>query len=293
MARVYNALEQGRPTIRTVAQFFIGQVAPNAVPRMQKAALSLADAAEQSGVTNAYHNPLHTLQVLSNAMYLVQLNQQSALDCASHAKHLRDSEIMAVMMGAIGHDLAHDGKTNRDAQDERVPFRLEQMAVTRTHGIMRAAGLPKALCDSVAALIYSTDVGEPNGPKVIARQAIAGGAASQEKIPVQLQPLAKSPRLLAMAHILGDADILSSAGLTVEQLRRESGKLGIELGRSMGAKDSLFFLDRIVGPSFQSAAGKFFNPNLRAIRQEMIQECSAVEMQVPPARVVPSSKGPV
>jgi hypothetical protein len=281
MARTYSGFDTARPTIVSATRFLTRQLFWIA-PKMDAALGAMAQAAEASGVENAYHNPRHTLEVLGNAAALIQIDESLAATRGRHTRILSEREIAIVLSAALGHDLGHDGGTNRTADGTRLPFRLEHMAVARTDAILAAANISKTMRADVATLIYATDVGEPNGTRAITK-GLAQGTLDPATVPPELRPLATRPSRLEMARILCDADLLSSAGLAASLLKQHNRALAAEWGKPVSPQDTLAFLDHIAGPSFQSRAGQFFNPNLAAIRAEM---AAAVKMPLARAGVV-------
>lgn len=207
---------------------------------------------------NPYHNAHHTLEVVLNAHYLAERNDK----VATHIR-LTARERGLLCLAALIHDFEHDGTMNG-----AVRFRLECMAVEAALPCLRDAGLAEGDIAAIRAVVLATD---PAGPNLYMK-ALHGAAFYEAPPPIEteafaeLRPLAEDRRLLRMAGLLNDADLLSSAGLDVDYAGRQSAKLGAEGGRKLDGADMLRFLNHIVGGSFTTRAGRFFNLNMALIK---------------------------
>jgi len=75
--------------------------------------------------------------------------------------------------------------------------------------------------------------------------------------------LPNDARLALEAVIVGEADVLSSAGLTVQYGELQQEKLAQEWKKPLGADHKVRFLNQV----FQDfTVGHFFSPNLRALK---------------------------
>lgn len=190
-----------------------------------------------------YHSALHHAEVATNAMVLAAL---------SHEAPLQAEERQILLTAALGHDLYWEptgsAPFEREAQSARLLCNL--CSLQGVSGTDRAA---------VGALVMGTE------PKIRQwlRQALANGAPPA--LPAPLAPLAEG-RLLRLAALLSDADLLSSAGLTPAWTRVQQARLEREQGRALGRPDLRQFLDTVVGPDFLTPAGRVFSPNLARIR---------------------------
>jgi hypothetical protein len=93
--------------------------------------------------------------------------------------------------------------------------------------------------------------------------AAGGPRPSLSGIPAPLAPLADDAGLALQAVIVGEADVLSSAGLTVQYGEQQQEKLAEEWRKPLGADHKLRFLNQV----FQEfTVGHFFSPNLRALK---------------------------
>lgn len=247
-----------------------------------KAAM-MAGVAAESATQNGYHNAQHTLEVVSNAVYLAQLNNQLADEGKPGAERLNPQEAARLVLAATIHDLGHDGGSNTvtgaDGQKQLVQFRLEADAVQRAEPFMKAAGVSQDGIDEVRTMVLGTD---PTGPHEKVKEAykyhFVSGNIDLQKFPEQMEGMVADSKLALRSAILSDADLLSSGGLSVEYQQRQSARLGQEAKMDFTNPNAvLFFTDKVVGGSFTSAAGQSFNPNLETIRNTALQAKAAAE----------------
>jgi len=86
---------------------------------------------------------------------------------------------------------------------------------------------------------------------------------SRSDLPDALALLATDADLALEAVIVGEADVLSSAGLTVQYGELQQERLAQEWKQPLGAEHKLRFLNQV----FQDfTVGRFFSPNLRALK---------------------------
>jgi hypothetical protein len=206
------------------------------------------DAGVGAGGANPYHNAQHFCEVVLSALYLSLL--------AGVASRERGELLVA----ALVHDFHHDGTTNLD-----VPFRLEKLSAQAASPYLEAAGVPAEVHARITAMIFATEVSvgtrfarechlhfAANGP----RPALSG-------IPAPLALLADDAGLALQAVIVGEADVLSSVGLTVQYGERQQEKLAEEWQQPLGAGHKVKFLNQV----FQGfTVGRFFSPNLRELK---------------------------
>ncbi len=238
-------------------------VADNDPLRMAGAAIA-AEMTETANDRNAYHNAGHTRDVLLNTHFLVMRNQKEA----GPEARLSDNDIAHLYSAAVIHDYTHDGKTNNGAM-----FRLEKSALQAAERHFDEYGVPASSRETLRDLVLPTDPGRPLALlKKIHDHHFSGSHAPTLESDLQdLKPLAENPRLARMAAILTDADVLSSAGLTVDYAKEQTLKLGREWGRMLDEKDTLGFITHVVGGRFTTPEAKFFQPNLDRIRKDAEQ----------------------
>jgi len=138
-------------------------------------------------------------------------------------------------------------------------FTAEIASAAAMDSIAAECGVRPAERVDLSHLILAT---EPSFRRVLA------GKAVDHPVPERLQRLLARPDLTALAAVLSDADLLSSAGLTVRWSQVQRSRLEREVGHSIAPGEDLAFFDRIVGPGFLSVGGRCFNVNLVRIRQE-------------------------
>ncbi|HEX5612491.1 MAG TPA: hypothetical protein VFX67_07540 [Burkholderiales bacterium] len=218
---------------------------------LARAGLQIArdmDAGVGAGRANAYHNTQHFCEVLLNALYLARL-------AASETQ-----EMCEILLAALVHDFHHDGATNGG-----ITFRLERLAADATMPYLEAARVADAGRLRVTSLIFATEL--MTGMR-FARQCylhLSAGAPrpSPEGIPEPLQRLASDAGLAREAVIVGEADLLSSVGLTVRYGELQQQRLAEEWQQPLGADHKLRFLDWFE----EFTIGRFFSPNLRALKE--------------------------
>lgn len=226
-----------------------------------KAALPIAAAIEARDTpqpVNPYHNAHHTLEVVLNAHYLAARNDVVAIKI-----RLTPREHALLCLAALIHDFEHDGTMNGKQR-----FRLEQLAIDTAAPYFQAAGISGEDQAAIKVMVLATDPAGPNlYMKALHSQAFYQAAAPEPATAfAELAPLAQDLRLLRLAGLLNDADLMSSAGLSLDYARRQSDKLGAEGGRYLDCNDMLRFLNHIVGGSFTTGAGRFFNLNMSLIK---------------------------
>jgi len=215
------------------------------------------DAGVGAGGSNPYHNTQHFCEVLLSALYLSLLARLTA------------REQTQLLVAALVHDFHHDGTSNAE-----VPFRLERIAAEAATPYFEAAGVSSDERARIAAMVLTTEVavGTRFARECHLHFAAGGPRPSLSGIPELLAALASDPRLALQAVILGEADILPSAGLTVQYGELQQEKLAEEWKRPLGAEHKLSFLNQI----FQEfTVGRFFSPNLRDLKdaaQKLIEK---------------------
>ena len=206
------------------------------------------DAGVGSGGDNPYHNAQHFCEVVLSALYLSLL------------AGLAPRETTQLLVAALVHDFHHDGTTNAN-----VPFRLERLAAEATAPYLEAAGVSPEERARIAAMVFATEV--VTGTR-FARECylhLAGGGPRPplRGVPGPLAALAGDARLALQAVALGEADVLSSAGLTVEYGDLQQENLARERKQPLGSVHKLRFLNQV----FQEfTVGRFFEPNLRDLK---------------------------
>ncbi|MGH8673567.1 MAG: hypothetical protein ACREVG_04580, partial [Burkholderiales bacterium] len=206
------------------------------------------DSGVGAGGENPYHNAQHFCEVLLSALYLSLL--------AGVAKRER----VELLIAALAHDFHHDGRTNVDE-----PFRLERLSAEAASPYLEAAGVAPAARARITAMIFATEVtlGTRFARDCHLHFAANGPLPSLSGVPAPLALLAADAGLALQAVIVGEADVLSSAGLTVQYGELQQKKLAEEWRQPLGADHKLQFLNQV----FQGfTVGRFFSPNLRELK---------------------------
>lgn len=226
------------------------------------ALMAIGEAADLSGLGNAYHNPEHSRNVGVSWINLAQLHNRLA--DASEAICARS--FLLGCCAAFGHDLLHDGTSNEVVDDcggRRVePFRLERIAAERVAAILAAAGVSEEEILIARCAILCTDVAH-GYPRLEAALA-----APARELASDFAPLRK-PAALRLTALLRDADLLQSAGLRAGDHDRNTRAVLAERG---GAADPAqkaaiaeFLFAKVMRGRFLSDAGQSFQPNLAAL----------------------------
>lgn len=206
------------------------------------------DAGIGAGGTNAYHNAQHFCEVLLNALYLSLL---AGVDAQARAE---------VLVAALVHDFHHDGTKNMSAT-----FRLESLSAEATAPYLEAAGVSPQVRARIAAMVFATEVTKGTRYARECHLHFETGAPlpSASGLPAPLELIGTDARLALEAVIVGEADVLSSAGLTVQYGELQQERLAEEWKQPLGAEHKLRFLDQV----FQDfTIGRFFSPNLRELK---------------------------
>lgn len=226
-----------------------------------RAARPIAEAIEARDTprpVNPYHNAHHTLEVVLNAHYLAARN-----DVVATMIRLTPREHGLLCLAALIHDFEHDGTMNGKQR-----FRLEQLANDTATPFFDEAGISAEDQAVIKVTVLATDPAGPNlyMKSLHSHEFYGGPTPDPATAYAELAPLAQDRRLLRLAGLLNDADLMSSAGLSLDYSRRQSDKLGAEGGRYLDCNDMLRFLSHIVGGSFTTRAGRFFNTNMFLIK---------------------------
>jgi hypothetical protein len=183
----------------------------------------------------------------------------SRLGCAIPAH-----DVGILLAAALAHDINWEPITDKHSR-----FAAEAKSAGALDAI--AAGCGVGVDDRCAmhVLVLAT---EPYCRADLA--ALLSLPASEARVPAgesaaTLAPLAAEPRLLQLAALLSDADLLSSAGLSRSWSRVQWQRLAREGDHAPGKKAWHHFFEAIVGPDFLSHGGRHFSPNLARIRASM------------------------
>jgi hypothetical protein len=220
--------------------------------------------------TNAYHNANHTREVLIGAVWLADANAALARAQAPGAVALDADRLGRLLLLATMHDIGHDGTSNtstdRRGRRRRTPHRLEDHSFRLMEPVLHRAGLDNAAIETLRASIRATDVALRPAARRITDHRLFGAPPPESVAPVLAQ-LDADAENAAVAALLADADILSSAALTLDYQHAQNARLEREAGTRFSRADVLAFFDVIVGGEPAGAAGRLLTGNLRRIRQ--------------------------
>jgi hypothetical protein len=228
----------------------IGLAERDGLRRAGRAIARDVDRGVGAGVATGYHNGQHFLEVMLSALYLARL---AGFDVRRSAR---------VVTAALVHDFHHDG-----VRSTATPFRLELLAARQALPYLRDAKVDAQECRRIETLVLAT---EPRAGVPFARACWTShrtdGAAPPpaDGLPSALARLVAEPGLAHEAVLLAEADVLPSIGLTLEHADKLQARLASEWGMTLGSKDKLQFIDRMVGDISVAA---FFLPNLQMLRR--------------------------
>jgi hypothetical protein len=187
-----------------------------------KAALDISEVAGGIADQPTYHNPQHITEVIVASF------------CLGKREHLDDERLAEVLIAAAGHDLGHDGSTNK------TPYSLETRSYEIAYPLMEHAGMSPEAIDRVGQMILATDF--VHGVPIVRENYRTGKKYGMHADPeVQL--------LNAQCLILTEADILFSCfnesynEMLSSLLSEEWGKgPELELGARIGFLQSVEFI---------------------------------------------------
>jgi len=197
-----------------------------------------------------YHSAQHHAEVATNAMVLTEVASRIGQPIPPHQRTI-------LLAGSLAHDIGYEL-----VPSSRAHFGAEAKSAATLDVINARYGVERADREALRCLILATE------PSFRARLAkLLSQPGSLVDVPAPLHPLAAQPQLVELAAVLSDADLLSSAGLTVHWHRVQLDRLERELGHHIAPAEDLWFFEQIVGDDFLSPGGHHFLPNLVRIRQ--------------------------
>jgi hypothetical protein len=269
LSHLLDDLRRSRHCSRTVCERIVKLLKGANRHPLARALLVIAGEADASGLSNSYHNPVHSLDVgviwLTLALLSNRLAEREGLPPLS----LRD--LLIGCCAAFGHDIHHDGQGNEalgpDNSPIYVPFRLETQAADFVARQLQAKGADAEAIETVRCVILITDV--VHGYPVL-ETALAGGTGVIHADADRAEFAAlRRPSTRLIAAILRDADILQSAGLTARDHDRQTAALEAERGlprHALGAEGAEVFFEHILGGRFVSPGGQRFQSSLNRLR---------------------------
>jgi hypothetical protein len=198
-----------------------------------------------------YHSARHHAEVATNAMVLATISAQ--LGC-----HTPPHDLGILLAAALAHDIDLEPATAK-----QVRFEAESKSAAALDAIAASCGVGDDDRHAMHLLVMAT---EPHSRAGIAA-LLAGQDGADGALPDPLARLATDQRLLKLAGLISDADLLSSAGLTRAWTRVQEQRLEREINAPIADADWHQFFDTIVGRDFLSRGGRHFAANLAHIRK--------------------------
>ena len=193
---------------------------------------------------HAYHSAVHHAEVVTNAAVLATLAERLG-------HKLPTEHVMPLLAAALAHDYQY-----MPGRETTQRFEAEQVSAAAIDEVACRCGVSDGERRDIGLLILAT---EPRSRRFLA----SGGRC---EAPAPLAPLVPRPELVGLAAVLSDADLLSSAGLSMRWHQVQLARLERELGFPILPAEDAAFFSEIVGDDFLSLGGRYFTPNLVRIR---------------------------
>lgn len=285
MTHVFDYRQKGRPSLPALSKHHAEIMGLDDMD--YKALMLISVRAEmKSEASPEYHNKFHYLDVAAMTANLLEKNAELAAKGEAGAVALTPHEQALTQIAAVIHDLDHAGKSN---PTDNLTFN-EQKSFKLAEPILRKAGLSKADCDVIQALLLSTspDVLTDEegkrlyGPHEIIKAVVEAHRKGAEPDMATIDPLngypalhkLKDRRKAEMAAMLGDGDIYGSsccliANRKYSQLFAEEKKKAGENADLLSDEARKWFLDNIIGSTYLSYAAQVVaDTSLRALRMK-------------------------
>jgi hypothetical protein len=205
----------------------------------------------------AYHSARHHAEVATNAMILTEL-------VVAPANTFSQEQRAILLAGCLAHDIYF-----APASGPRLRFEAERKSADILDAAALRCGVPAPDRATLRRLVLATE------PEFRSRLSALLRGEADFATDAELRIPAGEPAMAAMAAALSDADLLSSAGLTLEWHLKQRSRLEQEFGRLISPAEDLKFFEQIVGPNFLSPGGQVFSSNLARIR-EAVRHANAI-----------------
>ena len=250
MTALYGHWERiGGPDLVRLTEALIAHIGLAADTPIARTCLGAAAAVRQwQGC--AYHSARHHAEVATNAMVLAAIS-------ARRGCHTPPHDLGILLAAALAHDIDLEPSTAK-----QVRFAAESKSAAALDAIAASCGVGDNDRNAMHILVMAT---EPHSRAAIAA-LLAGRDGGEGALPDPLTGLATDPRLLRLAGLISDADLLSSAGLTKAWTRVQEQRLEREINAPIADAEWHDFFDTIVGRDFLSRGGQHFAANLAHIR---------------------------
>jgi len=204
-------------------------------------------------VGHDYHSALHHAEVATNAMILTE-------HAVAPANTFSRQQRALLLAGCLAHDIYFEPQSSKHLRFEAERKSAEILDITALR-----CGVPADERATLRSLILATE------PEFRSRLSALLRGDLEIAADAELRITARQPAMAAMAGVLSDADLLSSAGLTVDWHLKQRRRLERELSRIISPEEDLRFFEAIVGPDFLSSGGHAFSSNLQRIRETVGQ----------------------
>lgn len=221
-----------------------------------------------AGAGNGYHHIAHFKDVLLGAAMLTEV-------AAWQGKPLPGEQRSMLLLAALGHDMGHDGGRNNGT-----PFRLEMQSCQYLQHVMTHYEVPALQQEQIRLMVLTTDVSQGTAHLHALAKGQSHPLLEGAYVPLSLLQQPTHRHVVELAAMLRDADVLMAAGVAASVTRDQRAGLAREWNTPLPDSDHERFIGFVLTPpdgrpSFNSAAGKFFNPALRQIRQELARSARA------------------
>lgn len=207
-----------------------------------------------------YHNNLHFRKVTLHAARLIDAHNADQ----KQKDPLTPRECALLLIAACIHDLGHDGTGNVGPDGAYSPGRLERRSFEYARPYLEQAGMDQESLSVLETMMICTDASRPDNPACPLTQLRSAAsfhftqdqthAAGSGTLFNRLKDNRKTALLSLFLH---EADIMNSAGVSVEQTSLETCQFRKESqGAQARPSDVLEFMGTICRGGFISQAGK-------------------------------------
>lgn len=215
-----------------------------------------------------YHSNMHFRKVLVHTIGLIAVHNRIFADTA---KTLTTKEISLILIAAIIHDLGHDGHNN-SINGVHHMGRMERRSFELAVPFIQKTGLEQSEIDAVSVMLLTTDVSpidSDTGANSQLRKVYRKHHGEDVELALHgdLKALEDDERLTLIAMLLHEADIATSAGLSYEVTKFETGLFAREIGKESAHPHLVIdFLEKVCERRMLShAAQKLFAANMARV----------------------------
>ena len=222
----------------------------------------------------SYHSNMHFRKVVFQCMRMIAVYNDIY---QGTSRAFSERQIALLLATACIHDFGHDGKGNT-LKGVYIPHRLEEAAYELVAPVFKAAGFDdEDDLNLMHSMLICTDVTPFNDPGNAVNQAkaayrkhfLSDSRSMHQKLNLdeELKILEECPAAAAMALMLHEADIATSAGLHYDMTKYETGLLRIEIADGVALPQHILdFLKDICNRQMLSEVGQqLFAANMARI----------------------------